>query len=100
MATGITTPVFGDNYKVLGVGNNQLTVAGATGYLLGIWCSSTSSGTIAVYDDAATGTTTNIIPTTTIAGVGWNPMPFQFQKGANVVIGGTFTGTAVWSKLP
>jgi len=63
------------------------------GILGGIFVSAASNTpTITVYDDAGTGTTTKMVDTFTPV-VGWNPMPFAFSKGLNVVIGGTVSAS-------
>jgi hypothetical protein len=77
------------SYKqITGSGN----VCANDGVLGGIFVSSTTAGTVTIYDDAATGTSTKIVDTVTLA-VGWNPMPFAFSKGLNIVIGGTMSAT-------
>ena len=62
--------------------------------LLGIFVSAaTTTPTITVYDDAATGTTTKIVDTfTPVAGTFYR-LPFRALKGLNVVISGTVSCT-------
>jgi hypothetical protein len=63
--------------------------------LQGIFVSSASgTPTITIYDDAATGTTTPIVPTFTPVAGTYYPLPFRALNGLNVVIGGTVTGVA------
>ncbi|MGG1947098.1 hypothetical protein AB1286_20155 [Trinickia sp. NRRL B-1857] len=75
----------------------QITASGNVcandGILGGIFVSSASNTpTITVYDDAATGTSKKIVDTFTPS-VGWNPMPFAFSNGLNVVVSGTVSAT-------
>lgn len=65
------------------------------GALLGFYVNSTSSGTITLYDDAATGTTTAISGTITPA-IGWHNYPVCFANGLNIVIANTLNVTLVW----
>lgn len=80
----------GFSYKQFSASGN---VCGIDGIMAGIFVSSTTAGTVTIYDDPATGTTTKIVDTVTLA-VGWNPMPFAFSKGLNIVVGGTLSATA------
>jgi hypothetical protein len=80
-------------YKQISASGNVCAIDGILG---GIFVSSTTAGTVTVYDDAATGTTTKIVDTVTLA-VGWNPMPFAFSKGLNIVIGGTMSATVAYT---
>ncbi|MFK4444646.1 hypothetical protein ABH944_004850 [Caballeronia udeis] len=79
----------GFSYKQFSASANMCV---GDGIMAGIFVSSTTAGTVTVYDDAATGTTTKIVDTVTLA-VGWNPMPFAFSKGLNIVVGGTLSAT-------
>jgi hypothetical protein len=65
------------------------------GAMLGFYVNSTSSGTIAFYDDVSTGTATPITGTITPS-VGWNFLPVAFATGLNIVIGSTLNVTIVW----
>lgn len=69
-------------------------IKSTSGQLLGFYVNSTSSGTIAFYDDAATGTTTAISGTITPA-IGWHHYPVAFANGLNAVIGSTINVTYV-----
>jgi hypothetical protein len=85
------------NHNTQGFSYKQITASGNVcaidGILGGIFVSAASATpTITVYDDPATGTGTKIVDTFTPT-VGWNPMPFAFAKGLNVVIGGTISAT-------
>ena len=64
---------------------------GAEGQLLGVLVSSTSSGTIKLWDNATAASGTVLIDTFTPAGTGWFPLPFQFKNGCYVTIGGTIS---------
>lgn len=61
--------------------------------IAGIFCSSSTSGTVTIYDDPATGTTTKIVDTFTVAAGTWYPLPFSVSNGVNLVIGGTASVT-------
>jgi hypothetical protein len=84
------------NHNTQGFSYKQITasgnICGIDGILGGIYCSSTTAGTVTIYDDPATGTATKLLDTTTLE-VGWNPMPFAFSKGLNIVVGGTLSAT-------
>lgn len=70
-------------------------VKSSQGALLGFYVNSTSSGTIVLYDDAATGTTTAISGTITPA-IGWQNFPVAFTNGLNIVIANTLNVTLVY----
>ena len=64
------------------------------GYLLGIFVSAASSTpTITIYDDAATGTSVTLVAVFTPTAATWYPLPFKLAAGLNVVIGGTVQAT-------
>lgn len=65
--------------------------------LLGVFCSSSTVGTLTVYDDAATGTTTKAVDTFTMVAGTWYPIPISTSKGLYFVIGGTTSITAVFA---
>jgi len=75
--------------RITGTGN---AVARATG-LLGFFCVTSASGTLALYDDAGTGTSTPVVDAFALVAGTWYPLPFDFTKGIYAVIGGTATGT-------
>lgn len=64
-------------------------VLSGDGIIGGVFCSSSTAGTLAIYDDAAAGTTTKIVDTFTLVAGTWYPLPFAVAKGINLVIGGT-----------
>lgn len=68
-----------------------------SGALLGIFCSSSSSGTVTIYDDAATGTSAKIVDTFSATAGTWYPIPACFANGCYIVLGGTASITAVVS---
>jgi hypothetical protein len=63
--------------------------------LVSVFCSSSSSGTVTVYD-AATGSGTPIVPVFTAAAATSYNLPAACGTGLTVVLGGTFTGTLFW----
>ena len=83
----------------LQVGSPAVMAAGANanvkvgpGALLGIYCS--VAGTVSLYDDPATGTTTPI-GTALVLNTGWNPIPVAFSSGLNVALT-TAAGTVIY----
>lgn len=67
-----------------------------SGALLGIFVSAASSTpTITIYDDAATGTTTKIVETFTPVAATWYNLPIAVSAGINIVISGTVSATVV-----
>lgn len=63
-------------------------VKAGMGELIGFYVNSTNAGTLILYDDAGTGTTTAISGTITPA-IGFHRFPASFAAGLNAVIGGT-----------
>lgn len=61
--------------------------------LLGFFVSTTSSGTVILYDDAGTGTTTPISGTITPAAGAFYPFPAALVNGLYVVVSGTISAT-------
>ena len=69
-------------------------VKSSQGALLGIFVSAaTTTPTITIYDDTATGTTTKIVDTFTPVAGTWYPIPVSFATGLYVVISGTVSAT-------
>lgn len=64
-------------------------VKSSQGMLGGVFCSSSSGATVAIYDDAAAGTTTPIVQTFNLSAGTFYPLPAGFAAGCNVVIAGT-----------
>lgn len=65
--------------------------------VLGILCSTNTNGTVTLYDDAATGTTTPITGPITLAAATWYPLPVTTTKGLYAVIAGTTNITVVYA---
>ena len=64
-----------------------------SGAMLGFYAS--VAGTMSLYDDAATGTTTPL-GTALVINTGWNPFPVAFSAGLNLVLT-TAAGTLVFA---
>lgn len=63
----------------------------------GIFVSSSTAGTVTIYDDAQGGTTNKIIDTVTLA-PGWYPMPFRSQSASfNIIVTGTLSATVAFA---
>ena len=92
MARGEVIPLIADEQiAVTNVTNGN--VRAAPGIITGIWVQASTAGTIAIYDDAATGTSKVLVPSGTPLAVGWIPFAIKFLKGLNVVGGGTLTAS-------
>ena len=65
--------------------------------LLGIFVSSSTVGTVTIYDSATTTTTTKVIDTVTLTAGTWYPMPVGTTAGIYIVVGGTLSATAVFA---
>ena len=59
------------------------------GALLGFLCTSSSSGTLALYDNPTAASGNNIIPTMNLVAGTYYPFPAKFGSGLWAVIGGT-----------
>lgn len=70
-------------------------VKSSQGAMLGIFCSSSASGTITLYDDTATGTSVPIAAVFNVTAGNWYPLPVAFGSGLYVVVGGTAAVTVV-----
>lgn len=66
--------------------------------LMGIWVSSTTGGTITVYDSATTTTTTLMANTFSPSAATFYPLPFVANNGVYVVLGGTIDCTVAFVK--
>jgi hypothetical protein len=65
---------------------------------LGILVSSSTVGTVTIYDSATTTTTTKVVDTTVaLTGGTWVPMPIAFASGIYIVVGGTLSATVVYA---
>jgi hypothetical protein len=63
--------------------------------LIGILVSSTTAGTIAVYDSNGTSTATKLVDTITPAAGQFIPMYLGCSQGHYIVVGGTISATAI-----
>lgn len=67
------------------------------GCLLGVFCSTTSSGTIQFYDSATTSTATPITGAITLTAGTWYYIPTTVLSGVYAVIGSTANVTVITS---
>ena len=78
----------------------QITASGniksGQGAMLGILCSASTAVTVAIYDDASTGTTTKLVDTVTLTAGQYLMMPLTFANGLNIVVGGTLSATVIY----
>ena len=81
-------------YKLISATGN-VSPFGAS--LLGIFVSTSSSGTITVYDSATTTTTAKVIDTVSVTAGTWYPMPVGTTAGIYIVVGGTLSATVVFA---
>ena len=61
--------------------------------LTGVFCSSSTSGTLTLYDSATTGTTSKVVDTFNLTAGSWYFLPFEFSAGIYAVISGTASVT-------
>lgn len=73
-------------------------VANSDGWMLGVFCSSSTAGSLTLYDDPATGTTTKIVDTFTLVPGTWYPLPFAYATGLYAVVGGTAAITVGYTR--
>lgn len=66
------------------------------GALLGVLCSTSTGGTLILYDDAATGTTTPITGTIALVAGQFYTLPVAFANGLYAVVGGTASITVAY----
>lgn len=83
-------------------GYKQITATGNVSpigcKLLGIFVSSSTLGTITIYDSATTTTSTKVVDTTVaLTGGTWIPIPVAFASGIYIVVGGTLSATVVYA---
>lgn len=91
MASVGNTPAY--SYKNLTATANVKALDGILG---GILCSTSTAGTVTIYDDAATGTSTPITGTITLIAGQFYSLPVAFSKGLYVVVGGTANITVAY----
>jgi hypothetical protein len=72
-------------------GNVKVGQGAVLGYLVG----ASSGGTLALYDDAATGTGTPLLAAMPLTAGQYVPVGLGFAQGLNAVVGGTATVTLV-----
>ena len=65
--------------------------------LSGIFVSSSTSGQIAVYDDAASGTAKEMVAPFAVSGAQFYRLPFRALKGLNIAVSGTVQATVGFS---
>ena len=72
------------------------TIFTGSGTLGGVFCSSSSSGTVTVYDGTSASDTKIVDTFTAVAGT-YHTLPFAFQKGLTIVTGGTISCAVAWA---
>jgi len=65
--------------------------------LLGIFASTSTVGTVTIYDSASNTTTAKVIDTVTLTAGTWYPMPISTTSGVYIVVGGTLSATVVFA---
>ncbi len=66
--------------------------------LKGVFCSSSTSGTLTIYDSATTGTSKKIVDTFTLVAGEFYKLPFYANEGLYFVISGTTQITASFQR--
>jgi hypothetical protein len=82
------------SYKLISATGN---VAPIGCKLLGIFASSSTVGTVTVYDSATTTTAAKVIDTVTLTAGVWYPMPVAVASGLYIVVSGTLSATVVFA---
>lgn len=67
--------------------------------LTGVFCSSSTAGTLTIYDSATSGTGTKIVDTFILTGGTYYPLPTRADTGLYLVIGGTAALTVMADPL-
>ena len=85
----------------MGAGNCRQITASANlqntqGRIIGIFVSTSTAGTITVYDDSATGTTRKIVDTFSVSAGTWYSLPFCYINGLYIVISGIVSATVAY----
>ncbi len=71
----------------------------AGGYeMLGIFVASAAGATLAIYDDAAGGTTLPVVTAFPVVAGQWYDLPVEIAYGLSVVVTGTLSATAVMAR--
>ena len=78
-------------YKQISTTGNVCPQGGVA--ILGIFVSSATTGTIAIYDSNAASTATPIVSIFTVVPGTYYPLPFSVGQGIYIVIGGTVSAT-------
>lgn len=81
----VSPVVGGSSYSNL---SSSALVKTGEGHLLGVFCASSSSGTLKVWDNTSAATTVLVNTFSLVAGT-WYPLPFRFGVGCYATIGGT-----------
>lgn len=74
-------------------------VCNTSACLGGVFCSSSTSGTLTLYDSATTTTTTKIVDTFSLTAGTFYPLPFGFGSGIYAVVGGTASITVGYTRM-
>jgi hypothetical protein len=83
------------SYKPITASGN---VCNSDGILGGIFVASASGATIAIYDDAGTGTATPVVAAFAPMAGTYYPLPFGVSAGINVVVTGTLAATVAYKR--
>ncbi len=78
----------GSAYPITGTGQ----VKTGFGAIVGFFCSSSTSGTLTVYDSAS-GASNQIVASFPLVAGQYYPLPFALANGLYAVVGGAATGT-------
>jgi len=93
-ANSNVSPVVGaDSYKNI---SSSALVTGTPGNLLGVFCASSSSGTLKLWDQTSAGAPILVNTFSLIAGT-WYPIPIRFNTALYATIGGTADITIAYS---
>lgn len=81
------------SYKVFTASGN---IKSGPGAILGIVVASSTAGTVALFDSAATDTNTLMLGTTALVGATYLPVNACFVNGLNIVVGGALNATVIY----
>lgn len=73
-------------------------IATGPGQLLGIFVSSSSSGTVKFWDNATAGSGTVIVNTFSAAAATFYRIPASFKNGLFLTVGGTIDCSVIWTQ--
>lgn len=71
-------------------------VSSLPGNLIGVFCASSSSGTLKLWDNTSAGAPI-LVNTFSLVGGSWYPIPIRFKTGLYATIGGTADITVAYS---